>query len=691
MKRFSLLKAVCAVLVTFGFTATTLAQTAVPLGRGSYASSVPEERYVKDPGYATTYNAIRVENMESKKPLPTCDWWSQLMVDMGNSRGFAGAVWVYPQRVGGEPAGMYMDFPKVWTPQGGDLQPTNPNSELKLYGDGFRATKQLVRDWNDWGVTFVLTDENSKEIECAIANGIPYTYFNFKNNMPDLVIPSSATFFRRDGLEARFPMRTDCFGININGDHFGIFLPENTEISKEPGLVHIRFTGTESYLVVACMPDETQMDFFYQYAYNRPTDTKLSWSYDEQSAKLTTTYTVSTKNLRTGATGGQTIQGFIPHHYKKSEVTFPFQGLEYATPRGKMKCAVGNTFTIRYEFNGLLPWDPVPDVKFNAQYDQNKMNIFLDMYSTKKEDQGDAYWGGKPLLQMAQHMIWSRETGQTADYEAIKKELTRSLTDWYTYTPGERNHYYARNDQWGAFCPYDNIYAAEMGQDNHFELGYHGHAAASLMMIDEDFRKGFAPFAEMMMRQVVNWERGTDLPWFRNFSPWQGHSYAGPFGDGGGNGQESSSEAMQAWSALYWIAEANQDKVMRDAAIMGYTLEARATQEYWFDIDHENIDYDKYLISPENNKVGNANDHWAQNFNNYFLDVISPQKGYHHMREIDATRRTLRNDTIYMLRPYSANLQDRGVGWWTWFGGQPIYMHGIQWLPFSCYLKYLYE
>ena len=77
------------------------------------------------------------------------------------------------------------------------------------------------------------------------------------------------------------------------------------------------------------------------------------------------------------------------------------------------------------------------------------------------------------------------------------------------------------------------------------------------------------------------------------------------------------------------LGAALQDNEMLEAGIMGYTLETRATAEYWFDRQRRNIDYTKYQ------------------------------------------------------HPYCCNLTMQGVGWWTWFSGDPVWMHSIQWLPIS--------
>ena len=58
-----------------------------------------------------------------------------------------------------------------------------------------------------------------------------------------------------------------------------------------------------------------------------------------------------TENLK-GESNLDVIQGFIPHHYRTTDLGFEFtESLNYNTPRGLMKSAKGNNFSI-VELNG---------------------------------------------------------------------------------------------------------------------------------------------------------------------------------------------------------------------------------------------------------------------------------------------------------------------------------------------------
>ena len=227
-------------------------------------------------------------------------------------------------------------------------------------------------------------------------------------------------------------------------------------------------------------------------------------------------------------------------------------------------------------------------------------------------------------------MTFALQMGDTATFRMAKQRLREVLIDWYTYTPGEQRFYFARYPRWGALIGFDTSYDSDTFNDHHFHYGYFVYASAILCMLDDDFRTQYGAMAREVARDYANWQRSADQPWFRTLDPYCGHSFAGGLGNGGnGNGQESTSEAIQGWGGVYMLGAALQDKEMLEAGIMGYTLETRATAEYWFDRQRRNIDYTKYQ------------------------------------------------------HPYCCNLTMQGVGWWTWFSGDPVWMHSIQWLPIS--------
>ena len=81
----------------------------------------------------------------------------------------------------------------------------------------------------------------------------------------------------------------------------------------------------------------------------------------------------------------------------------------------------------------------------------------------------------------------------------------------------------------------------------------------------------------------------------RNFSPFEGHSWASGFEDPeSGNNQESTSEAMNAWYGVILYGMASDNEKIKDLGIYLYTTELSAINSYWFDIDQDVLD-SKYV------------------------------------------------------------------------------------------------
>ena len=89
-----------------------------------------------------------------------------------------------------------------------------------------------------------------------------------------------------------------------------------------------------------------------------------------------------------------------------------------------------------------------------------------------------------------------------------------------------------------------------------------------------------------------------EFPFLRNFDPYEGHSWASGIGLGeSGNNQESSSEALNAWTGLVLWGEVQGDPALRDLGIWLLVTETEAVKHYWFDLygqvfapEYKNVD-----------------------------------------------------------------------------------------------------
>ena len=562
-------------------------QLPVSVGSGSYAAYVPlsksrtsehggclayqmEHRKLYLPDSLLARLGAPDGSMQGTLALPTNDWWTYALVNE-----WTGKIWTYPGWVEAKDGDVQIGYPTYWEPTGCEVKwgtPLTVTFTNSATGKKAAFSEALVDSWSDFMMSFIMQDGEAW-VRVTCMHGSPLVWFEAQGITMTAANPDAAKY--------------------------AVFSNANQ-------------------LTVALLTEGLDAAIVAPYAFRIPRKTRVDYAYDANTSSLTTTFHIDQSVL----------MGFLPHHYYSNH-QLPITNYHYLTPRGQMKVAKGNDFTFTYPVRSFLPYFPAP-MEWKDDFSATRMAELNADYAKRGSFGGDTYWGGKGLTQMAHYMTFALQMGDTATFRMAKQRLKDVLIDWYTYTPGEERFYFARYPRWGALIGMDPSYDSETFNDHHFHYGYFIYASALLCLMDDDFRTQYGPMAREVARDYANWQRSADEPWFRTLDPYCGHSFAGGLGNqGNGNGQESSSEAIQGWGGIYLLGAALQDQQMLEAGIFGYTLETRATAEYWFDRQRRNIDFTKYT------------------------------------------------------HPYCCNLTMQGVGWWTWFSGDPVWMHSIQWLPIS--------
>ena len=604
-----------AFVLSFVVVLTANSQQPVPLSGGSYASYVPlTASYTSGHGGCQAYQMEHrtlylpdslLERLghpngsrQGSVALPTNDWWTYALVN-----DWTGKIWMYPGWVEATDEGVDVGYPTYWEPSGCEVKwdtPLRVTFTNTATGKKAAFKHALVDAWSDFMMSFIMQDGDAW-VRVTCVHGSPLVWLEADGITMQAANPNTSGYWVKN-MEGR----------------------------------------NRHWMVVGLKTDGLTNAVFEQYASRVPRTTRFSYDYRSGSSSLTTTFTVWTEDITDphAAPSGHhaVLLGLIPHHYYNiapddlfinNNVPFTDTGWTYLTPRGTMHLFAGNDFTCLYPVHPMLPFFPAP-MEWKDGFSQARMMELNADYAKRGTFGGDTYWGGKGLTQMAHYMTFALQMGDTATFRMAKQRLKEVLIDWYTYTPGEARFYFARYPKWGALVGMDPSYDSDTFNDHHFHYGYFVYASAILCLLDEDFRTQYGPMAREVARDYANWQRTPDEPWFRTLDPYCGHSFAGGMGNGGnGNGQESTSEAIQGWGGVWMLGAALQDDEMLEAGIMGYTLETRATAEYWFDRKRRNIDFTRYN------------------------------------------------------HPYCCNLTMQGVGWWTWFSGDPVWMHSIQWLPIS--------
>jgi endoglucanase Acf2 len=519
-----------------------------------------------------------------------------------------------------------------------------PEGIADRFGTSFRAAQADALRWGDWNVSWRMRQSADQFMDVTIARGTPYTWFEFENVIPKITVNADAKFANADGSPLEFPASVDSFTITQDNRSFGVHAPAGSSFDLAGNSIEAKLTA--GYLVVSALPASgADLNAMSKNAFAIPRNTTMEYAYSVEKAEVVETYDIETEALQ--GTELDTIQGWLPHTYNSTTTNIDFAKPTYMTPRGVMKTAVGHgDWTVTYPFTGITPVAPAPQKTGKAnEYDIAAMEKFVSSYSKRTEYGGDTYWGGKDVVQLAEYMTMAKQIGDLESYEALKASLKTALSDWFTYTPGESEKFFARYDTWKALVGFNDSYGSYEFTDNHFHYGYFTLAAGLLAFEDPEWAAEFGPMATLVAKQYANWDRDDkEFPYLRTFDVFEGHSYAGGYSSTGGNNQESSSEAIQSWAGIFMLGSALGNTEMQATGAMGYVTERAAVMDYYLDYN------------------GNPNA-----ANGTGTGVFPP--AYAHST--------------------AGILGDSGQAFATYFSGDPAWIFGIQWMPTGPWMNYL--
>lgn len=604
----------------------------IPAGAGSYTTERPAG--TKGPP-ATIYKTDRVRGK-----MPSNDWWSSLAW-VSNSF----AHYPHPLAVKTEPAGLRIAYPGaniVANAKGiFGLMPGGTDDFVLGHSAQTNFAKPLVDGFSDWFVDVLFTtnatalstvgdvraattqtpsprpsgeragergtlktsdtpplpnpllhsvEEREKtraaapSLRVSYGHGSPFVYALYTGGRPRLAFSSVPRVWSGDAQSATL-------GVTVNGRHFGLFAPAGSTWRGFGSKEFLCDTAGKIYFSVAVLPDKepATLERFRRVAHAHVTDTRIEWSYAPATSDVTTTFRFTTKVYEGDDAG--TLFALYPHQWRNTAATFI--PAAYNSVRGVMKLAQGNEFTTRMKFPGVLPALPNAGGRTPAQM-QPLIDAELNRVVTPAPD---TYWNGKQIGKLTTLIPIAELYGLTNAANTMRERMRRQLEDWLSATgpngAAKSKTLFHYDERVGTLIGYPASYASDTElNDHHFHYGYFIKAAAEIARHDPawaaDARWG--AMLKLLIRDVASPDRADAMfPFLRCFDPYAGHSWASGtshFPDG--NNNESSSEAMNAWTGLILWAEATGDRALRDLGVFLFTKEMNAIQEYWFDVRDEN-------------------------------------------------------------------------------------------------------
>jgi endoglucanase Acf2 len=642
------------------------------LGGGSYRTgNAPEIDHPVLPRF--------IENDLLGQPVPTNSWWTSLaMSNYGNSNG----IYNNPLRSSFANEGVEITqsgegFTQFWLPEGNQtiaqfslslkdlmLKPSSLPSSYQTkvidYSDNtikvaMRSSAslrdQMVVTYNQ-GSPYIFAEVGQIDpvILSAGIDGVSnYQYFSLDGNL------INGTTHTGDGLIIKMLTRHVGYQTNPPAQvgqptyadrYFLVNLPANTQITMTNtghpmGLYH-RLSlqlGLGNFISIAAINNIQEAAFYHEHGYALPHKGHGLYNVQRDTSMVHNDLVVQTSSMRSDRSAAPVL-AVLPHQHKLIDSSL-FSAYSTRTVRGTLKMLVANGFRYSLPFHGVVPSFTTPDVSSFSESDMERYLTSLSSETLLDDSENflnneTPYWNSKATYALAQGILIAKQLGFTSIVEEFSLKLSSHLADWYTYSGANDERFLYYNQQWGTTYYSDNAFntASEIS-DHSFTHGYVIFASTVLASIDATFLNQYQPMIDLLLKDYMNDDQGDQrFPELRSFDTYAGHSWAHGFGSfAEGNNLESTGEAINSWVAGYMFGQLTNDQSLVDAAIYGYVNESYAAQQYWFDYDQ---------------------DVWSQTYREYagVAGMIWGGK-YDHA---------------------------------TWFGANPTFIYGIQWIPTGEYL-----
>ncbi|RSM75107.1 hypothetical protein DMH04_38815 [Kibdelosporangium aridum] len=573
------------------FTSHNNTANATSVGAGGYLDSLPGAGPAGCGSIGSNARTFVTANAPAGG-VPTNDWWSSLLWKRNDCTG-SDNLSAHPLSLKATTSGLGVDYPTTPTITGsattvGEYH-FEHSTDFTIGVAGLSATA-MVDDWSDWTVKASWANAG-RSLKTTIGHGVPFVYAEASGGDAQLTFESAPTVWSNSGKT---------LGVTINGHDYALFAPTGAAWTVAGASISSTLAG-RGYFSIAVLPTTPQssntertnlLNAFAPYAYSFITGTNVSWTFNEATSRLTTTYTFTTQ-AREGSTTS-TVAALYPHLWKNLASGTPIANT-YISPRGAMRVLTNITsFQTNMAYRGVLP--ELPAVGMTGA-DLTTLNNELNAAGAGDPFAGfgnDTYWTGKGLGRAARLAEIADLVGNNAVRDKMLSAIKSRLTDWFTATPGKTARVFGYNASWGTLIGYPASYGSDQElNDHHFHYGYYIAAAATLAKYDPAWASPsqYGGMVDVLIRDANNYDRNDRrFPFLRDFDIFAGHDWAsGHANFFAGNNQESSSEGMNFDAALIQFGQATGNKTIRDAGIFQYVTQAAAIAEYWHDNTNSNF------------------------------------------------------------------------------------------------------
>jgi len=296
----------------------------------------------------------------------------------------------------------------------------------------------------------------------------------------------------------------------------------------------------------------------------------------------------------------QNLMIALPHHMDSFVNKTVVVSNAYKTLRGPVSFIRGDVWYLKEQLTNIS-WfarSPIPNDKRNAILEALKND------QNKKVGASDPYFFGKEIASLGRLALIADQLGSSDIATSIRTNMKNYLNPWLSDKNGDRLLY---DTDWGGICSKNGLAnsGADFGNgiynDHHFHYGYFIYAAAVIAKEDPAWASTYSETITDFVRELANpCSKDSHFPVTRHKDWFAGNSWASgltAFGDS--KNQESTSEAINAYYAIYLWGLATKNSIIKDLGRVLLATEIRSAQKYWHIPSTSNV----YPAPFSNNKM----------------------------------------------------------------------------------------
>lgn len=459
----------------------------VQVGSGSYANVLPSSKT------APPSAVYKTQNIQGS--MPTNKWFSSILA-MQYSSAHYGLPLCFNHTQNGLQIGLpvYEEKPdNVWGYFVNDLE-----VQADIGGTTLTSNDSRLDGYSDWIITVKWThsQDSSKYFKATYGHGIVFVYFEFSEGTnPKIAFPASVSAFDETG-NISGSVNKEHIGCIIHGKYYGLFAPEGSIFNINSNYIVIQLPQDKRFFSIVIMTSQSDLSFYYQYAYAFVKETRVSWNYDQKTNLVTTNYEFVTEPRQYNQT--DTIMCLFPHQWKNLKTNLTFLQQSFRTVRGYTKLSCGKSFATENRFFGILPF--LPD---KGDYDKQHLQQLLNQDKLQDIYVPDSYNSAKQIARTVNLIPIAEQLNDTESKNYLILKAKEVLTNWLTYTPQEEYAFFYYDPNWGSLIPFNNSFGDDFGlTDHHFQFGYFIYSASILSLYDRNFMNDYGPMVELLIKDI---------------------------------------------------------------------------------------------------------------------------------------------------------------------------------------------